>query len=95
MTQVYLEADGDRYTCVAKGHAGTERTCAAVSTLMYTAAGYLRNADREEVLECRLEPGDAALEWRGTRVCWDVLRVGFLQLAVSYPRDIRADVKEF
>ena len=95
MTTVYLEADGNRYSCVAKGHAtGDERVCAAISTLMYTAAGYLVNAPSEEVLEQRLDPGDAALEWRGNRTCWDVLKIGFLQLAHSYPRLVKCEVRE-
>jgi len=91
MTEVYLEADGSRYTCVASGHAGSERTCAAVSTLLYTAAGYLANCGAE-VLERRLESGDAALEWQGEQPCWDMLSIGFLQLARSYPKDIRAEI---
>jgi len=83
MTHVYLEQDGDRYTVRCEGHAvGSVELCAAISCLLYTAAGWLHNAEAE-ILEERLDPGDAKLVFRGGDDCgtlFEILIVGFLQL---------------
>ena len=43
MTHVHLEQKGDRYRVRCIGHAtGSPETCAAVSCLIYTLAGWVR-----------------------------------------------------
>lgn len=96
MTHVYIEQDGDRYTICAKGHAtGSTEMCAAVSALLYTLAGWLRNSDTETIT-ARLDPGDACLMFRGAadaQTAFDLMTVGFLQLAASSPELISAETE--
>ena len=69
MTRVYLERDGNQYTVSCKDHADSEASCASVSTLLYTLAGYLHNiADLCEIEDERLEPGDARICFRSSDV---------------------------
>jgi len=98
MTKVYLERNGDRYTVACKDHAtGSEAVCAAVSTLCYTLAGYLHNIpceiEKEELL-----PGDARIAFYGknqlARAAFDMICVGFLQLAASYPDFVSVEIQE-
>lgn len=93
MTRVELTRTAGRVTLVCRGHAdGSPTTCAAVSALVYTAAGWARNCARPE--EERLEPGDALLRFSGpgADAVFDLLRVGFLQLAVYDPARVSVRV---
>ena len=88
MTDVYLERDGDRYVLSCKGHAaGSPALCAAVSALVYAAAGWVRNEPGAERLTERLESGDALLVWiapgEGPVAVFRLLTVAFLQLEAS------------
>ena len=96
MTRVYLEQDGHRYTVRCKGHAtGSVEVCAAVSCLVYTLVGWLRNAS-VLVLKERLEDGDALIQYRGgaaAETAFDMICVGFLQMQEQYPEYISVDFR--
>lgn len=96
MTRVYLEQSGDRYCVRCKGHAtGSAETCAAVSCLVYTLAGWLRNA-APTMHEARLDDGDASICFRGgeaAEAVFDMICVGFLQLQAQYGAFIQVELK--
>jgi len=99
MTKVFLERDGNRYTVSCKDHADTPEACAAISILCFTLAGYLHNIPCE-IEEERLEPGDVRICYRcseneGTagRAAFEMISIGFLQLAESYPDIARVTVQ--
>ena len=92
MTQVYLEQNGRRFTVSSQGHAtGSPEVCAAASCLIYTLAGWLHNS-AVLVLEERLNnDASAFLCFRGgdsAETAFDMVCVGFLQLAQEYPEYI-------
>jgi len=96
MTRVYLEQDGNRYCVCCKGHAtGSVEACAAVSCLVYTLAGWLRNVATLTVEE-RLEDGDAVIRFMGgdaAETAFDVICVGFLQLKAQYGAFVQVDLQ--
>lgn len=96
MTDVYCEKDGNRYTVTARGHAtGSVEICAAISTLVYSLAGWLRNVDATVYTE-RLEPGDACLSYQGDadgETVFNFVCIAFLQLEMAYPANIKVDLK--
>ena len=84
MTRVTLREDNGRYSVICEGHAtGSVETCAAVSTLVYTLLGYLKNADGVAI-ECEeLADGYAEIEFSGGEcagVAYELISIGFLQL---------------
>ena len=87
MTRVTLKEDGGRYSVVCEGHAvGSCEVCAAVSTLVYTLLGYLKNADGVAVENAELADGYAEIEFSGgenARVAYELICIGFLQLEQS------------
>lgn len=93
MTKVYLEADGSRHIVSAKGHAaGSPEACAALSCLLTALAGYLQNA-RAEVTACRLDSGDAYLEFHGEDAAFYVTAVGLMQLAQAVPEAVQIEAR--
>ena len=84
MTRVTLNKDDGRYSVVCEGHAvGSVEVCAAVSTLVYTLLGYLKNADGVVVDRAELADGYAEIEFSGSecaRMAFEMVSVGFLQL---------------
>lgn len=72
---------------VCEGHAtGSVEVCAAVSTLVYTLLGYLKNADGVAVENAELADGYAEIEFSGgecARVAYELICIGFLQLAMA------------
>lgn len=96
MTQVYLEQDGQRYTVDCRGHAtGSVEACAAVSCLVYTLAGWLRNTS-VLVLKEKLEDGKAHIQFCGgdaAETAFDMISVGFLQLERQYGDYINVDFR--
>lgn len=85
MTEVTLYC-GDTCSVRCKGHAtGAPDVCAAVSCLLYTAAGYLHNTQDAELVAEKLDSGDAYLRWSGGKWLYDLLTVGFLQLQKARP----------
>ena len=87
MTRVTLKEGGGRYSVVCEGHAtGSVEVCAAVSTLVYTLLGYLKNADGVAVENAELADGYAEIEFSGgecARVAYELICIGFLQLAMA------------
>lgn len=96
MTRVRMEKRGKDYRVKLDGHAaGAPDVCAAISCLVYTAAGWLRNTERAEGLKETLESGEAELKWYGgddARVLWEFLQIGFLQLETTAPEYIKVTV---
>jgi len=98
MVEVEIRRTASSFAMTCQNHAGTEALCAAVSTLLFTLAGCMRNEQGVYIDAERLEPGDAQLTYRFSRsgalrrrqeaIC-DEIAVGFLQLQASLPRDIR------
>lgn len=84
MTRVTLNKGDGRYSVICEGHAvGSVEVCAAVSTLVYTLLGYLKNADGVVVEKEELADGYAEIEFSGgecARVAFEFVAVGFLQL---------------
>lgn len=91
MTRVCVSTDGPVTRITATGHAADERVCAAVSTLLQTALGFLL-VSGAEILRRKMEPGDADLEFicAGVRceTVRDYLSVGFAMLDRDYPEQI-------
>ena len=96
MTQVYLEQAGRKFMVKCQGHAtGSVEACAAVSCLVYTLAGWLRNTSVLMVKE-KLEDGDALIQFCGgdaAETAFDMICVGFLQLEAQYGDYISVDFR--
>lgn len=92
MTEVRLRRSG-KYELTAKGHAtGSTEVCAAISCLLYAAAGWLRNYGEADVIE--LDSGNVTLRWHGgesAKVLYDLLEIGFLQLELSAKEYIKVN----
>lgn len=84
MTEVRLR-QSEGYELTAKGHAtGSTEVCAAISCLLYAAAGWLENCGEADVV--KLESGDVTLRWHGgesAAALYELLEIGFLQLELS------------
>ena len=97
MTRVTLTRGGGAYRVEARGHAATVPLCAAVSCLMYTLAGWLRNTPGAEEVELRLDSGDARLVWRGgagSDTAFELTEIGFLLLRETAPDSLSVAVCE-
>ena len=96
MTHVYLEQDGNRYPVTAKDHAtGSVEMCAAISTLVYTLEGWLRNST-VLVLECTVEDGHVHIVFAGGSNCetvFDMVTVGFLRLQATDPEHVCVELQ--
>lgn len=95
MSDIYIEADGDRYTVDARGHAATVQLCAAISALLYTLLGWLKNADGVSIVTERMEPGNARIEWRGgdgSRTALEVIACGFLNIEAGAKDYVRVTI---
>ena len=94
MTTVYLEKDGNRFTVSAKGHAtGSEKMCAAISTLIYTLAGWLENSPEIES-RATLNDANAHIEFYGAESVFELICIGFLQLEKTNDKYIRVTLRE-
>lgn len=94
--QMYWTADFTRYTLTCEGHAtGSAEMCAAISCLVYTAAGWLRNTEGATLIAEELTPGRAMLAFTGkdAGTLYDFLAVGFLQLEQHDPDHISVEVE--
>lgn len=93
MTRAVLRG-GDVCSVMCRGHAtGRPDVCAAVSCLMYTAAGYLRNSEAKVLTE-KLESGDAYLAWEGEAWLYELLEIGFLQLELTAPEAVQVRIEK-
>lgn len=92
MTRVTLKDRDGRYSVICEGHStGSCEVCAAVSTLVYTLLGYLKNADGISLLKEELADGRAYIEFsggEGARAAYELICIGFLQLARSQEKFI-------
>lgn len=94
MTEVTLYC-GDSCSVRCKGHAtGHSDVCAAVSCLLYTAAGWLHNTQEAELVMERLDSGDAYLLWHGGVWLYDLLKIGFLQLERAKPEAVAVKIEK-
>ena len=88
MTRVTLKEDKGRYSMMCEGHAvGSPTVCAAVSTLVYTLLGWLKNADCVTVEREEIADGYAEIEFSGgasADTVFGFVYIGFLQLQASY-----------
>lgn len=95
MTEVTLYC-GDSYSVRCRGHAtGSPELCAAISCLMFTAAGWLHNTQDAELIYEKLDSGDAYLRWHGGKWLYDLLKIGFLQLQKTDPGKISVKFSKF
>ena len=88
MTTVTLDDSGKNYRVVCDGHAtGNQDVCAAVSTLVFTAAIWL---DEHPGLMCKvaLADGHAELEFKDRKL-WEFLSAGFEGLIDNFPKFIQ------
>lgn len=85
MTRVTMKSTESEYFVSCEGHAtGSPETCSAISTLIYTLLGYLKNSadvviDIEEIAD-----GYAEIIFSGGKcaeIAFEMIRIGFLQLA--------------
>lgn len=94
MTKVTLHC-GDSFSVRCKGHStGAPDVCAAISCLLYTAAGWLHNTQDAELVYEKLDSGDAYLRWHGGKWLYDLLEIGFLQLQKARPDAISVKIKK-
>lgn len=96
MTKIYCEQDGTRVLISAKGHAtGSEKACAAVSSLIYAFAGYLKNDPTAEILTLDIFPGDVVIQARGGASLLGAFRmaaIGLGQIAKAEPERVQAEI---
>lgn len=99
MTRVTLREYDGRYSVICEGHAtGSVETCAAVSTLVYTLLGYLKNAGGVAVENEVIADGYAEIEFSGgecAAVAYELISIGFLQLAQAKGNFIEIFSKKF
>lgn len=99
MTRVTLREYDGRYSVICEGHAtGSVEICAAVSTLVYTLLGYLKNAGGVAVENEVIADGYAEIEFSGGEcagVAYELISIGFLQLAQAKGNFIEIFLKKF
>ena len=83
---------------ICEGHAtGAAEVCAAVSTLVYTLLGYLKNAADVVVENEVIADGYAEIEFSGgecARAAYELICIGFLQLEQSSAKFIEIYLKK-
>lgn len=99
MTRVTLRKGDGRYSLTCEGHAaGSVETCAAVSTLVYTLLGWLKNSSDVVVEKEELADGYAEIEFSGgecARVAYELISIGFLQLGQAKSNFIEIFLEKF
>lgn len=97
MIHITARSGADGYALWMRGHAdyhpGNDIVCAGASAIVCALAGYLHNAQGHlyELLEERLEHGDACIRFRGDAAAGEAFKmalVGLLQLQESYPEHL-------
>lgn len=96
MTSVSLIHTRDVFSVTAIGHAtGSTEVCAAVSCLMYTLAGWIAQNPERGVYDISDACASVALVGsEAAEAIYELSRIGFLQLAESYPEFIRVGVDD-
>lgn len=100
MTKVSIYSDGTAHEIMAKEHAtGSPEACAAISTLMYSLAGWAEN-NRKHLKTAPyydLQPADAYILFDGdaeAAAAFELVEIGMLQLEKSYPEYISVEIVE-
>ena len=95
MTRVWMEKRGDRMRICACGHAvGSSAACAGVSALLCALCAYLRQDAATKLHRCRLESGNAVLEFsggEGAAAAFEMTAGGLRQIAMGYPACVRIE----
>ena len=95
MTRVWLEKRGDKMRIRACGHAvGSPAACAGVSALLCALCAYLRQDDATKLHRCKLESGNAVLEFsggEGAAAVFTLTADGLRQIAMGYPSCVRIE----
>ena len=95
MTLIRLEKRGKKMCVSACGHAvGSPAACAGVSALLCALCAYLRQDGKTTLHRCRLESGDALLEFSGgerAAAAFALTGIGLRQIAVGYPACVRIE----
>lgn len=96
VTKVTAWTDGEgRYAITAEGHAaGSVGGCGFISGILYALAGYLNASAPAQVEECRMEPGDVSLRFRGgarAEAAWEMAVIGLGLLEESYPEIVHVE----
>lgn len=95
MTRIRLEKRGKRMRISACGHAvGSPAACAGISALLGALCAYLRQEDKANLHRCRLESGDALLEFSGgerAAAAFTLTATGLRQIAIGYPACVRIE----
>ena len=89
MTTIRMDKRGDRMCLSAYGHAvGSPAACAGVSALLCALCGYLQRDGGTTLHRCRLESGNALLEFSGgekATAAFELTAFGLRQIAEGYP----------
>ena len=95
MTKVFAENKDNYFTLILYGHAtGSETVCAAISSVVYALAGYLKNTVTGEAREqpvVELKSGFSSFRFAGKEAesAYDMAVIGLMQLAQKYPEYIQ------
>ena len=94
MTKVFAKQRGNCFTLILYGHAtGSEKVCAAISSIVYALAGYLKNIEVEKGEKppvIQLKSGFSSFRFSGkeAKSAYDMAVIGLMQLANQYPKYI-------
>lgn len=102
MTRVEIENTYPRYAITFDDHAGKPEVCAGISALMYSLEGFLRN--HEDMLFLHTAdmdvPGKAHImfelddPYKNVMGAFELVMIGLLQIAKTYPDFCQVEVKE-
>ena len=82
-----------------KGHAtGSDKVCAAISSLIWALVGYLTNDDAVHMEVLRTDPADAEIQWRGgdegTMAAFRTACIGLLQIEQAEPNYLKTKISQ-
>ncbi|PWL46839.1 MAG: hypothetical protein DBY45_01850 [Clostridiales bacterium] len=95
MTKVFAEERESCFTLILYGHAtGSEKVCAAISSIVYALAGYLKNVEDERGEKppvIQLKSGFSSFRFSGkeAKSAYDMAVIGLMQLEKQYPEFIQ------
>lgn len=102
MTTIEITNAEPRYSLIFDDHAGDKSVCAAVSALMFSLEGFLRNNQEQLfVLSSKTDkPGWGYLMFEledpspKIKGAWELIVIGLMQIADSYPEHCKVTIKE-
>ena len=92
MTHIRARYGRSGYSVTSVGHAGTSKTCAAVSAIIQALAGWVHNQRSGGI---SLNKGEAMIafpEMPGAEAVMDMTVIGLLQIEKAAPGDIEVEV---